>query len=248
MVGVFVLVSVSKLTQAAPRWARKPLSAYQKSCLRKHSRYFQKLLPGQQRDFERRVAQFIASKTFIPRNFEEVTDEMKVLIAAAAVQLTFGLQRVGMKHFQYIVVYPKEYYSPDGENFHKGEVNPKRKAIVLSWRYFVESMAKDDGRNLGLHEMAHALELENMIRNGEQDFFDRDVLQKWSWEVAREIRRMREGAASFFRDYAATNHHEFFASAVEVFFEQPASLYDYNRRLYGLLCVLLNQNPLLMNR
>ncbi len=246
-IGAFVLISVTKLTQLAPRFVKHTLSTRQKQYLGKYSRYYQKLLPAQQLHFEGRVASFIADKTFVPRNFDVVTDEMKVLIAATAIQLTFGL-RVRMKHFRYIVIYPQKYYSLHNRQFHHGEVNPGKNAIVLSWEHFVETMAFDDGRNLGLHEMAHALELENMIRNGEQDFFDRDVLIKWSREVADEIGRMREGSATFFREYAATDHHEFFATAVEVFFEQPDSLREHNRRLYYLLCVLLNQNPLLLNR
>ena len=247
-IGIFVLVTVSRLTQVAPQLTRKTLSAYQKDCLKKYSRYYQKLLSNQQYDFEGRVANFIAEKQFIPRNFEEVSAEMKVLIAATAVQLTFGLKMVKLSHFRYIVVYPKQFFSAENEKYHLGEVNPRRRAIVISWENFVKTMATDDGRNLGLHEMAHALELENMIRNGEQDFFDRDVLAKWSMEVAKEIKRIREGGNTIFRDYAATNHHEFFAISVEMFFERPEALHEYNRRLYFLLCVLLNQNPLLLNR
>ncbi|MEM9324046.1 MAG: zinc-dependent peptidase [Bacteroidota bacterium] len=246
--GIFILWAVSKLTLIAPQYLRKSLTEPQKACLRRYSRYYQKLLPTQQLEFEQRVAGFIAAKTFIPREFARVTDEMKVLIASTAVQLTFGLHSVGIRHFRYIIIYPREFFSIENNQYHKGEVNPAKKAIVLSWENFVETMATDDGRNLGLHEMAHALELENMIRNGEQDFFDRDVLHKWSVEVNQEIERIRKGITTFFRAYAGTDRHEFFASAVEVFFEQPYELREYNRRLYYLLAVLLNQNPILLNR
>jgi len=36
-----------------------------------------------------------------------------------------------------------------------------------------------DGINLGLHEMAHALRLENIIFNEEVDFFEHAVLDEW---------------------------------------------------------------------
>lgn len=52
------------------------------------------------------------------------------------------------------------------------------------------------------------------------------------------------GEASFFRDYAATNDHEFFAVAVENFFERPHEFHNHHPKLFGLMEEMLNQRPL----
>ena len=93
---------------------------------------------------------------------------MTAMIASSAIQLTFGLPKINLKHFERILIYPDEYYSTINKQYHKGEVNPRLKAIVVSWKAFVAGYADPhDGINLGLHEMAHALKLENIIKNGE---------------------------------------------------------------------------------
>ncbi len=208
--------------------------------------YYQQL-PERSKDiFLKRVAHFVSSKNFIPRNLAQVTEEMKVLIAASAVQLTFGFSKVYLTHFTNILVYADDYYSTINRQFHKGEVNPRLKAIVLSWKSFVRGNLEDDGVNLGLHEMAHALSLENRIMNGEYNFLNGDVLAQWHKAAKREIAQLHNGTNLFFRAYGATNLEEFFAVAVENFFERPAELQVHNAKLYELLCTLLNQNPLIL--
>ena len=127
--------------------------------------------------------------------------------------------------------------------YHKGEVNPRFNAIVLSWQHFVEGLANPtDGINLGLHEMAHALKLENIIENGEHHFFDLDEYKKWLDIAAKEITNIRNGRDSIFRQYASVNEDEFFAVCMEVYFEQPHQLFAYNASLYKTLSNLLHQD------
>ncbi len=49
---------------------------------------------------------------------------------------------------------------------------------------------------------------------------------------------------SFLREYAKTNESEFFAVAVECFFERPQLMKDHEPKLFFSFCKLLNQNPL----
>ena len=55
--------------------------------LQKYLPYYRVLNPAEKKLFEKRVQKFIDLKTFIPREMEKVTDEMKALIAGAAIQL-----------------------------------------------------------------------------------------------------------------------------------------------------------------
>ena len=227
-----------------PFQGRKKLTDGQVEILEKYFPFYQSLDPDRKSEFRNRVAQFIGDKEFVPREMSEITDEMRVLISATAVQITFGFIPIKFQYFQYIIVYPETFYSHHGENFHHGEVNPKHRAIVLSWKNFALTMSRRDGKNLGLHEMAHALRIENVIRNREFNFLNRYQLAKWEVLALKEIEKIRKGYESLFRDYAATNDEEFFAVAVEVFFELPEEFLRYHPQLFQIMASLLNQNPL----
>ena len=148
-----------------------PVPERYREILRKYFAYYQKLSPVNQDRFEKKLVVFLHSKRFIPRGIDEVTIEAKVLISASAVQLTFGLPEFYFHHFNKIIVYPNDYYSSITKRYHKGEVNPLFGIIVLSWQSFVDGyIYGQDSFNLGLHEMAHALRLESIIRNEDYDF------------------------------------------------------------------------------
>ncbi|WP_420317040.1 zinc-dependent peptidase [Ekhidna sp.] len=224
------------------------LSTKHKEFLKSNFEFYQKLPPKSKKIFERRVALFISSKKFIPRNMDHVTWEMKVLISASAIQLTFGFPRVNLSWFRYILVYPESFYSRTNQQRHKGEVNPKAKTIVLSWKDFVEGYLKPDGRNLGLHEMAHALRLENRIMNEEYNFLDHEVLAEWESRALNTMKEIKNGVEEFFRKYGATNNEEFFAVAVENFFERPTEFKARHPLTYQTMCRLLRQDPVLLEK
>lgn len=220
-----------------------PVPPLYKDILQKYFRYYQLLSPPDKQKFERKVCNFLYSKRFIPRGASEVSIEAKVLIAASAVQLTFGLPNVYLPHFDKILVYPNEYYSSITQRYHKGEVNPRFGIIVLSWKNFVEGFTGNpDAPNLGLHEMAHALRLENIIRNEAYQFFDEELIRRFD-EYARDICRNLDDYGQFFRPYACTNVHEFFSVAIENFFERPVFFKENIPELYGILVRLLGQDP-----
>jgi hypothetical protein len=221
-----------------------PVPQRYREILSKYFPYYQKLSDSNKAKFEVKVCNFIYGKRFIPRHVEEVTIEAKVLIAASAVQLTFGLPHVYLRHFNKILVYPNNYYSSVTRRHHKGEVNPRFGIIVLSWQAFVDGyIDQTDSINVGLHEMAHALRLENMIRDGQYQFIDDELLSQFDQWAERIC---AEGATSntFFRPYACVNVHEFFAVAVENFFERPQQFSEALPELYAIMVRLLNQDPL----
>ena len=224
-----------------------PLNPSYRRILQKSCTYYQHLPSARKPAFERKVQRFIMIKRFVPRQLSHVTMEMKVLISAAAVQLTFGLPNVYLRHFRTILVYPDTYYSTISRKYHKGEVNPAWGIIVLSWRNFVEGLVNPgDSINLGLHEMAHALRLENLIRNAEHGFLDEGLMGQWEIMSLQELSKIRKGQNHFFRDYAGVNEEEFFAIAVENFFERPNEFWSHMPDLYRLLCQILKQDPMLL--
>lgn len=184
----------------------------------------------------------------MPRQMDHVTWEMKVLISASAIQLTFGFPKVHLSFFRHILIYPDSFYSNANQQHHRGEVNPKAKAIVLSWKHFVEGYLKEDGRNLGLHEMAHALRLENQVMNQEYDFLDKELLREWEEHAHNTMDEINSGKETFFREYGGVNNEEFFAVAVENYFERPIDFKEKHLLTYQTLCKLLRQDPVLLEK
>ncbi len=221
-----------------------PLKPGHRKILETKFPYYRQLGFNNKRKFEIRLRYFLANKTFYGREDLEVTEEMKLLIGAAAVQVTFGFEAVQLRHFRKIILYPKAYYSRHTQKKHKGEVNTAG-AIVFSWEDFLKGYhVPDDGFNVGLHEMAHALKMEDLIPNGEYSFLDEQVLKRWQEVARKEIKKVQTGENKFLRSYAGTNAEEFFAVCVEQFFEQPGEFRRQLPLVYQTLAELLQQDPL----
>lgn len=93
-----------------------------------------------------------------------------------------------------------------------------------------------------MHELSHAFHLENRIENNEFDFIEPKVFKAYTKFADQEIARIRNGEKSFFRSYAGTNFHEFFAVSVETFFELTDEFEAYNSELFKCLSTLLKQD------
>ncbi|MFN6945059.1 MAG: zinc-dependent peptidase [Cytophagaceae bacterium] len=224
----------------------KPLKPAYRRFLNNNFSYYANLDPYRKRDFEKRLKYFLFHKQFVARNMRTVTEEMKLMIGACAVQLTFGFRPLKLAHFSKIVLYPKEYYSVRNRrrHKHKGQVNSNG-MIVFSWEDFLKGYKiGDDGYNLGLHEMAHALRLEDAIINEEYAFIEVKDLHHWNRVASREFYKIKMGEPSFLRTYAGTNMEEFFAVCVEQFFEQPEDFSQELPQLYEATCAMLRQDPL----
>ncbi len=193
--------------------------------------------------FDQRVVELVYEKDWIGRDLT-VTREMKVRIAGAIAQVTFGFADLLLLHFRKVVVYPDAYRNPRTGRMHIGEVAPGAGLLVFSWKHFTEGYEHpSDARNVAVHEVAHALWFENTIPNAEDDFLDRQALKRWQELATAEMARIKAGQGALFRAYAATNQAEFFAVAVEYFFEQTLLFRQRSPELYATLCVLLRQDP-----
>jgi Mlc titration factor MtfA (ptsG expression regulator) len=223
-----------------------PVPKVFREILVKYFPYYRRLDDEKKERFAQRVAYFVYRKKFIPRNVDHVTIEAKVLIAATAIQLTFGLNDVYLDHFNKILVYPNDYYSSITKRFHKGEVNPRFGIIVISWQSFVDGFVYSaDATNLGLHEMAHALRLDNVLRRRDYQFFDEALMKQFDAH-AIQVCSVINWSDTFFRPYACANEHEFFSVACENFFERPMEFKQAMPELYTILAKLLNQDPSLL--
>ena len=236
------------LVAGISQWSQWQKAQRKDSLLLRSFAYYRSLQPKMRVAFRERVKAFIDEKDFHGRGIE-VTPDMQWLISACAVQLTFGLPAMALQHFTKIVIYPDRYRSRMTGSDHVGEVNPGMRAIVISWKHFTQDyVVPDDARNVGLHEMAHALWFENRIPNDEHDFLDPRSMAQWRTLAQEEADRIHQGKSRLFRDYAGTNQEEFFAVAVEYFFEQPEAFEEELPELYGMMSGMLKQDPALNAR
>lgn len=215
--------------------------AYAKKVLAKYCHYYNHLNKDLQTRFETRVETFIAMKVFHGRDVD-VTHELKILIAACAVQLTFGLKSFEILSFRRIYVYPDTYYSSIRQTFHKGEVNLSKRIIILSATNFLHGIAHpNDGVNLGIHELTHALNMDKLIRKDDREFLKN--LDYWEEIAAREMLLLEGNPNHFLRQYASTNIHEMLSVSTEYFFEKPEEFRSRLPELFNKMSMLYGQDP-----
>ncbi|HEX2534061.1 MAG TPA: zinc-dependent peptidase [Chitinophagaceae bacterium] len=210
--------------------------------LEKRFVYYQCLDGRLRRLFLRRLHRFIEHKHFIIKD-DEGFREMPVLVSAAAIQLTFGLKHYFLPFYRYIRIYPQEYVADHALKVLAGNVQGN--TITVAWNHFLEGYAKmNDGANVGLHEMSHALYIQKMVigQHPAEDFGGRWTSLMNECKLASEAEA--QGRYNLYSPYADTNLQEFWAESVELFFEKPAELRKHYPDVYAALQALLNQDPL----
>ncbi|MEO8934397.1 MAG: zinc-dependent peptidase [Xanthomarina sp.] len=222
----------------------KKLPSHQKSILEQKFDFYKRLPAKEQKFFEHRLARFILAKKFIGRDGVIVSEEMKVLISATAIMLTFGFRNFYIHSIKVIFIYPTEFYSKTNDAYHKGEYNFRLKALVLSWSHFLEGYdIKNDNLNLGIHEFTHAIHFNNMKeRHIGATIFTDSFYELTDLLTNQEHLRQRMITSGYFRDYAMTNQFEFIAVIIETFIETPSEFRSQFPEIYAKTKQMLNFN------
>ena len=222
----------------------KKLKPNQKFILEQQFKFYNKLTPKHKIYFEHRVASFIIDKHFIGRDNLHVTEEMKVLISATAVMLTFGFRDFYIGLINKIFIYPEEFYSNMNQDYHKGEFNPRLETLVLSWKDFKKGFEiEKDKLNLGIHEFAHAIHLNSMKERDVSSTIFSDSFKELT-ELLANTETLRKDLinSEYFREYAYTNQYEFLAVIIESFIESPEDFKTQFPEIYSKTKQMLNFN------
>ncbi len=251
IIGLVITVFIAaRLSRYILRWIRRMKVARiyddrhweYDSILSKYNPYYKSLDDSVRDRFLRRALHFMEDKDFEYIDVER-EERMPLLISAAAVQLTFGLEHYLLDYFKTIYILRENYrFGPYNMPF-EGHVSED--GIYLSWSNFIREFADySDGQNVGLHEMAHALAYVNFtVEEGRDDVFH-DKFKDFSLVARPVFERMQVGEINVLDAYAATNYHEFWAVSIETFFEKAHTFKRQQPELYNSLCTLLNQDPL----
>lgn len=204
------------------------------------------------------VQVFLTEKNFEGCGGLEITDEIRVTIAAQACILLLHRETGYYPELYSILVYPGPFiakgymelapgYYAETKQVHLGE-SWKRGALILSWDDVLAAAGDArDGHNVVLHEFAHQLDIEDGYANGAPALPDRSNYAAWSGILGRDFARLRrdaeEGRPNVLDEYGATDPAEFFAVATECFFEKPVELQTSHPELYEELKTYYRQDP-----
>lgn len=188
---------------------------------------------------------FLAEKRFEGCGGLEITDEIRVTIAAQACMLLLNRQARYFAKLKTILVYPHTYVaksiSSDGrivvdeDSVRLGE-SWQNGPVVLAWDSVTGGTSNVyDARNVVLHEFAHQLDQENGTADGAPILSARSRYVAWARVLGAEYEAMQKRRRSVMDRYGATNPAEFFAVATETFFEKPRQMQKRHPELYDEL-------------
>lgn len=219
----------------------KKLSLAQLSVLHNQFDFYKKLSSKEKLYFEHRVAVFLKKYPFYGKEGLQITEEIRVLIAATAIMLTFGMRNYLFTVINKIIVFPDIYYSSTNNEYHKGEFNPRMKAIVFSWKHFMEGYEiSNDNLNLGLHEFSHVLHFEGLKKNDTSATIFAVTYNEIIEQVKYPPNYKKLLESDYFRIYAYTNEFEFIAVILEHFFETPSQFKSEFPQLFEKVKVMIN--------
>ncbi|MGD9721517.1 MAG: zinc-dependent peptidase [Pirellulales bacterium] len=225
--------------------------------LQQNVSHYPHLSRDEQATLRDRLRVFIAEKNWEGCDGLELTDEMKVIIAAYACLMTLGLEGDPFASLLSILIYPSGYAVPEerwhegwsirGETVRAGEAW-YRGPVILSWSDVQDNAEHPGyGRNVVWHEFAHQLDMLDRSTNGTPPLEDPRLRRRWHEVMTAEYEQLiddaQEGRATLLDTYGAESEAEFFAVATECFFDCPVELREEHPSLYELLREYYKQDP-----
>jgi len=228
------------------RIMEQPFPALWEQALQSHVAFF-RALPDHEKERFRQLVKVFLDEVRITGIQTEVDDTIRVLVAASAVIPILGFHDWEYHRLGEVLVYPDSFgeeYQTIGnadENI-LGMIGLKqlRGVMILSKPSLLAGFdTPSAGDNVGIHEFAHLVELEE-IEHGLPPEVPWQAVKHWVKYVAREL--SHPGNHSSIRGYAYTNEHEFFAVLAEYFFKSPDLLEKRDPQLYGMLREMFHQD------
>lgn len=268
LVGLLLLALVvlgGLLTPTAlRRWRRagtlaQPFPARWRRALRRHVPYVAQLPAQRQLQLKRLMQVFLAEVPFIGCQGLQVSETMRVVVAAQACLLLLGRGRAGFEGLRQVLLYPGPFVVQRSERGDAGVLHEQRQVlageswsqgqVILSWPDCLDGAADPhDGRNVVIHEFAHQLDQETGAANGAPPQPLGDDPTRWAKVFQAAYTRLRRqtdaGVQGLISPYGATSPAEFFAVVSEVFFEQPQALARQEPAVYAELQAYYGVDPL----
>lgn len=241
-----VLVLWFGLRSSVQRWraVRRPLPAASRDWLERHVPLYARADKPSRARFERDVQIVLAEARFEGVGGVEVTDDLRLGVAAGVALLLHGRPEWDLRLDRTFLFYPGHF----GDDYtaldpaYDGMVHPQGPVILSAPAVRASWARPEQGSNVVLHELAHLFDYDDLYADGVPSLLDPGSVDAWLALVRRETALIERGR-SMLRRYAATNPAEFFAVATEVFFERPEDLAQRHPELFETLAALYNLDP-----
>lgn len=232
-----------------------PLTETQRAIIEKQVPLVHKLPPGLRKNLEGKINLFLNQVEFIGCDGLEVTDDMRLSIAAQASLLVVNSDL--WYRLSTILLYEGAFKSRNIQ--HEGLVVTEQETIrigeswawgpvVLSWQH-TEHGARNfkDGHNVVFHEFAHQLDDTSGSTDGVPLLNDGQSFADWERAFVdgyeRHLENVQRGRRTLVDEYGAEGPQEFFAVAVEVFFERGGDLKKEEPEIYQQLSEFFQLDP-----
>jgi Mlc titration factor MtfA (ptsG expression regulator) len=185
----------------------------------------------------------------------DVTDELRLLVAASAVTLSVGWPEYEWDQIAEVLIYPDDFdrdYVIAGQGAITGDEDAGRAhpegTVILSAPSLEESFrVPDDAYHVGIHEFTHMLARGRGEGGLEIGALPQGLApgreREWAALAEAEMDRLRSRKRSAFDDYGADDPGEFLGVAVEAFFEVPQVVRRQHRQVYEILSEYFRQDP-----
>ncbi|GAB1543228.1 zinc-dependent peptidase [Scytonema sp. NUACC21] len=246
--GILVSPVLTKLRRN--RLKHRPFPPLWNSIVENHLPIYLRLSPNERRRLQGHIEVFLAEKQFIGCGGLQVTEEMKLTIAAIACLLLLNDRGEYFPKLRSILIYPSTYLVKETTPISDYVVEERRVArlgeswsrdqVVVSWEQVKQDTSNwRDGHNVVLHEFAHQLDQEDGKAEGVPILQQKSDYPIWAEVMAAEYQQLcqdvQQGVKTVIDSYGATNPAEFFAVATETFFEKSDQLLKNHPALYELL-------------
>lgn len=218
-------------------------------------------LSGEEKQrLENLVQIFVAEKNFEGCGGLELTDEIKVVVAAEACLLVLGLPDFQYLQLDSILIYPTTVTLPPSRLSVFAEnpmIIPDQQAIlgmasmrgpvILVWDAVVRGARHpEQGHNVVYHEFAHILDMRDGAADGTPELQSRKLYRDWVAICTREFFKLKKdvakGRKNVLDSYGAVHEAEFFAVATELFFDRPLRMQRDSPELYDVLAAYYRQD------
>ena len=202
--------------------------------LLKYFPFYRELSAENKKRFRHRAAMYLADRAFIAQRGEgegAVPEDMKVMVAANAVMLTFGRKDFILNKFERIFIYLQAFPSPDYQFLHASELNEEDSCLLFSGEHIVLSFrAPQKYYNVVLHELARAFQLSYpdfdypSYDNSVWDGFGKEKISKFLGFSSKDI--------------------DLFGVSVNFFFFYPEKFKELMPQSFDKFQTIFNLNPL----
>lgn len=217
-----------------------------------------RLPEGDHDTLRKHIRILLEEKTFEGCGGLEITDEIRVTVAAYSAVLILHRETDYYPQLASILIYPDAYGAPgerhvgeylveEGTEVREGE-SWYRGSMVLSWRDVRRGVHNaKGGDNVVFHEFAHQLDDESGTGDGTPVMETRQQWRRWVRVCEAEYQSLvdadERGRKTLIDPYGAESPSEFFAVVTECFFNRPQKLEKRHPELYEVFAAYYKQDP-----